>query len=183
MKKQIAFREETGAYWNMVDETIRNGPDAMQALLETSASYTNADPLQQAVMSQNFANQAAKLDALFKAGQKVSVDQSSVVNMIKAGADSIANQVSKIKIPTFDTKPITEAINNLQVKINNSGSQSGSSSGTNTSPSGTNTSSSVLPMKPTAAKTIYENKTVMTKEQVKALQVMLNATLGKKPGY
>ena len=116
MENQMAFRQETGWYWAMVDGAIRAGQTTMQNLLEQTNRFLALDPLEQQQTRQQIIDSTERLDELYKAGQSVNINDVNMVTAINSGARSIANQIAGIKFPTFDLQPMVNAINNFQAK-------------------------------------------------------------------
>ncbi len=116
MENQMAFRQETGWYWAMVDEVIKAGQTTMQNLLEQTNRFLALDPLEQQQTRQQIIDSTERLDELYKAGQSVNINDLNMVTAINNGAQSIANQIAGIKFPSFDLQPMVNAINNFQAK-------------------------------------------------------------------
>lgn len=96
LEEQQRFREDTGYYWDRVDDAIQNGPDAMLDLLTSSKEYQTSDPLVQQNQLDEFKRSVDTLSELAQGA-----GNGTVISAIEAAARAIVEnnieQVNKIK--------------------------------------------------------------------------------------
>lgn len=96
LEEQIKFREDTGYYWDRVDDAIQNGPDAMLDLLTSSKEYQTSDPLVQQNQLDEFRRSVDTLSELAQGA-----GNGNVISAIEAAARAIVEnnieQANKIK--------------------------------------------------------------------------------------
>lgn len=92
LEDQKLFREETGYYWDRVDNAIQDGPRAMLDLLTSSQEYQNSDPLAQKDQLEEFRR---SVDTLGELAQGAGSE--GVVNQIRESANAIVeNRISEM---------------------------------------------------------------------------------------
>lgn len=109
LDEQMAARQENGYYWTMVDDAIRNGPQAMADILESTDAYKKMDPFAQGKEGETIKNDVAAIAEIFKQGQTKAGQDASVTDIINAGIEEVSNPTVPTTTvePTVPTTPTT----------------------------------------------------------------------------
>lgn len=159
LEDQKLFREETGYYWDRVDEAIQNGPAAMQDLLTSTQKYQQADPLSQQQQYEQIKSSTEYLAELVEKGIGINGNQHNIVGAITSAATEIANALGQ-KINA----------ENISANANGGGGGGGGSNQTPTSPASS-----------TPKQTVEQQYNQGTSTNlIKTLQTFLNNYLGAK---
>ena len=150
LDEQQRAREESGYYWDRVDDTIKSGPSAILDALKSSSEYGGADPLSQREQLNEMREASKGIFELWKSGGKLD-DVSKAI--VEAANNIVANRMSEFSAgngedqgdqvppgaPPPNTPPKEDPKIGQSVTIDGYGAASSDGSGTRAKNSGSGT--------------------------------------------
>jgi len=97
LQEQMRLREDSGYYWSMVDQTIKEGPDKINAVLTGTEGFQKLDPLAKSEQLRTIQDDAKYISKLYQEG--VSLSKNSTTSVANAIGYAIA---AAIKAGTSD---------------------------------------------------------------------------------
>jgi len=112
----IAQQKLNGHYWRLVDQSIKDGPTAIENILTNTNDYLQMDPLAKSTKLDEWKNQLTILMNAYNAGIQKLGNNADIISAIREGLKGIIIKSPSIQIndeDTTETKNVVNLINNF----------------------------------------------------------------------